>query len=352
MQLNNQKGIAAIIITIIMSLVLTLIALGFTQVSLAQQKDALNSALSTQAFYSAESGVNYEIHQIISNPTSYSSATSTTNTSCQTYTSSVNDLKIGSTQNQWTCLMVNFHPTNLIYNVQNNSAVLIPIKSNQGPIKYLNLSWRDHPYSGSGNNFNSCQSQPNKFVKALSYRCPASVLQVSVLPGQDINSASSQPNTYYLSPSYLSPSYFNQSNWSNGQNSLVQCSSSSSWCNASIPVSGSTIPSTSKNNYQYYLYVVPLYSATKLYVSASFNAQPAEQNPNGYQLYNAQAQIDSTGKGYNVLKRILVTVNTGIGGLNLNNLNTHALFALQTGGSICKQLLVNENTNNVKHECS
>ena len=351
MQLNNQKGIAAIIITIIMSLVLTLIALGFTQVSLAQQKDALNSALSTQAFYSAESGVNYEIHQIISNPTSYSSATSTTNTSCQTYTSSVNDLKIGSTQNQWTCLMVNFHPTNLIYNVQNNSAVLIPIKSNQGPIKYLNLSWRDHP--SSGNIFNNCQSQPNQFfstsstISTNSYNCPASVLQVSILPGQNINSPNSQLVTYYLSPSY-----FNQSNWSNGQNSLVQCSSSSSWCNASIPVSGSTIPSTSKNNYQYYLYVVPLYSATKLYVSASFNAQPAEQNPNGYQLYNAQAQIDSTGKGYNVLKRILVTVNTGIGGLNLNNLNTHALFALQTGGSICKQLLVNENTNNVKHECS
>ena len=345
MKLNNQKGIAAIIITMIMSLVLTLIALGFTQVSLKQQKDALNSALSTQAYYSAESGVNYEIHQIISHPTFYSSATSTTNTNCQQYTSSVNDLKIYSSQNQWTCLMVNFHPTNLIYNVQNNSAVLIPIKSNQGPINYLNLSWRDHPYSG--NNFNSCQSQPNQFVNTLSYRCPASVLQVSVLPGQDINSASSQPNTYYLSPSY-----FNQSNWSNGQNSLIQCSSSSGWCNASIPVSGSIIPSTSKNNYQYYLYVVPLYSTTKLYVSASSNPQLAQQNSNGYQLYNAQAQIDSTGKGYNVLKRILVTVNTGINGLNLNDLNTHALFSLQTGGSICKQLLVNENTNNVRNECS
>ncbi len=345
MKLNNQRGIAAIIITMIMSLVLTLIALGFTQVSLAQQKDALNSALSTQAYYSAESGVNYEIHQIISNPTSYSSATSTTNTSCQTYTSSVNDLKINSSQNQWTCLMVNFHPTNLIYNVQNNSAVLIPIKSNQGSINYLNLSWRDHPYSG--NNFNSCQSQPNQFVNTLSYRCPASVLQVSVLPGQDINSASSQPNTYYLSPSY-----FNQSNWSNGQNSLIQCSSSSGWCNASIPVSGSIIPSTSKNNYQYYLYVVPLYSTTKLYVSASSNPQLAQQNSNGYQLYNAQAQIDSTGKGYSVLKRILVTVNTGINGLNLNDLNTHALFSLQTGSSICKQLLVNENTNNVRNGCS
>ncbi len=341
MKLNNQKGVAAIIITMIMSLVLTLIALGFTQVSLAQQRDALNSALSTQAFYSAESGVNYEIHQIISNPTSYSSATSATNTNCQQYTSSVNYLKNSSSQNQWTCLMVNFHPTNLIYNIQNNSAVLIPIKSNQAPINYLNLSWRNHPSTGS--NFNICQSQQNKFVSVNKYHCPASVLQVSVLSGQNISSINSQANTYYLSPSS-----FNQFNWNNGGNSLIDCAV---WCNASIPVSGSTIPSTSKNNYQYYLYVIPLYSTTKLYVSAGYNPQSAEQTSNGYQLYNAQAQIDSTGKGYNVLKRILVTVNTGIGGLNLNDLNTHGLFALQTGSSICKQLLVNKTTGNTRGPC-
>ena len=340
MKLNNQKGIAAIIITMIMSLVLTLIALGFTQVSLKQQRDALNSALSTQAFYSAESGVNYEIHQIVAHPTNFSLSTNSKN--CQTYSSQVNYLV--SNQNQWTCLMVNFKPSNLIYNVQNDSAVLIPIKSKSIPIHYLNLSWRDHP--SSGNNFNNCQSQPNQFFSTNSYNCPASVLQVSILPGQNINSPNSQLVTYYLSPSY-----FNRQNWSNGQNSLIQCSSGSGWCNASIPVS--VPPPATPSNYQYYLYVVPLYSTTKLYVSASNTPANAEQNPsNDYQLYNAQAQIDSTGKGYNVLKRILVTVNTGVGGLNLNDLNTHALFALQSGGSICKQLLVNQNTGNVRPICS
>jgi len=350
----NQKGIASIIITMIMSLVLTLIALGFTQVSLNQQKEALDSALSTQAFYSAESGVNYQIHEIITNPTQFGA--SFNQSSCQKYPSNqINELN--STQEEWTCLMVNFKPSSLIYNVQNNSAVLVPIKTNHHTnLKYINISWRNHP--SAGKNFNGCQHNTNQFPSTSDYSCPASVLQVSVLPGNQLSNPAATPNNYYLTPS----SSGSTSNWSNGSDNLAQCSSYSGYCNASIPVSGSTISKNSPNDYQYYLYIIPLYSTTKLYVTASSSVETASSQMGGYSLYNAQADIDSTGKGYNVLKRILVTVNTGIEGiggssgntassLNLNQVNTNNQFALQTGGNICKELSYNQNSGSVDDNC-
>jgi len=364
----NQKGIASIIITMIMSLVLTLIALGFTQVSLNQQKQALDSALSTQAFYSAESGVNYGIHEIITDQNQFSA--SFNQSSCQKPSNKINELN--STQDEWTCLMVNL-PRSLIYNVQNNSAVLVPIKTEHNPTKlnYINISWRNHPFAG--NNFNGCQNNTNHFPPTSDYNsnCPASVLQVSVLPGNQLDNLDNpdpELKNYYLTPSSSSSTY----NWSNnGSDNLAHCSSNNGssntgssntgYCNASIPVSGSTIPGNSPNDYQYYLYIIPLYSTTKLYVTAYSSAETASSQM-GYSLYNAQVDIDSTGKGYDVLKRILVTVNTGIGvisgssgntssSLNLNQVNTNNQFALQTGGNICKELSYNPTNYSVDDNC-
>jgi len=341
-----------------MSLVLTLIALGFTQVSLNQQKEALDSALSTQAFYSAESGVNYGIHEIITDQNQFSA--SFNQSRCQKPSNKINELN--STQDEWTCLMVNL-PKSLIYNVQNNSAVLVPIKTNHYTnLNYINISWRNHPFA-SNNNFNGCQNNTNQFPPTSDYNssCPASVLQVSVLPGNQLDNLDNpdpELKNYYLTPSSSSSTY----NWSNnGSDNLAQCSSNTEYCNASIPVSGSTIPKNSPNDYQYYLYIIPLYSTTKLYVTAYSSAETASSQM-GYSLYNAQVDIDSTGKGYDVLKRILVTVNTGIGvisgssgntspSLNLNQVNTNNQFALQTGGNICKELSYNPTTDSVDDNC-
>lgn len=384
MKLDNQKGIASIIITIIMSLVLSLIALGFTQVSLRQQKEALDSALSTQAFYSAESGVNYAVHEIFSNlgpgpgpgpglgpfPLGLGlglnpSRGGSLNSCPYPALSTVNQLNF--TQEEWTCLSVNFTPKSLIYNIQKNSSVLVPIQTNHHNIKYINISWRNHPSSGT--NFSSCQTSPNSFPSIDSYNCPASVLQVSIIDGNQLPQLYNPnfiPYNFYLTPT----SSNSTNNWStNGSDNLVQCSSVSGYCNANINLQsigpiGPNINQTN-NGYQYYLYIVPLYATTKLYVTASGNPKAAvtNNNQNNFSLYHAQVDIDSTGKGYNVLRRILVTVNTGEGAVsganqansssfNLNQLNTNNLFALQTGGNICKQLSYDPNTNSVNDSCS
>ena len=60
----DQKGMAAILITLIMMIVISLIVLGFAQITRHDQQQALDKQLSTEAFYAAESGINDAINAI------------------------------------------------------------------------------------------------------------------------------------------------------------------------------------------------------------------------------------------------------------------------------------------------
>jgi hypothetical protein len=61
---NDQSGLASIFITMILMLVITLIVLGFAAIANRDQKNSLDSQLSTQAFYAAETGINETIRGI------------------------------------------------------------------------------------------------------------------------------------------------------------------------------------------------------------------------------------------------------------------------------------------------
>src|SRR5262245_28445627 len=53
----NQSGMAAIIVTLIIMIVLSLITLGFARIVNREQRQVADRQLNTQAFYAAESGV-------------------------------------------------------------------------------------------------------------------------------------------------------------------------------------------------------------------------------------------------------------------------------------------------------
>ena len=55
---NNEQGLVAIVVTLIIMLVLTLIVTGFAQLARREQREALDRQLASQALYAAESGVN------------------------------------------------------------------------------------------------------------------------------------------------------------------------------------------------------------------------------------------------------------------------------------------------------
>jgi Tfp pilus assembly protein PilX len=55
---DKQAGMVAIMVTMILMIVISLIVVGFAQISRRNQRQALDRQLSTQAFYAAETGVN------------------------------------------------------------------------------------------------------------------------------------------------------------------------------------------------------------------------------------------------------------------------------------------------------
>ncbi|HSX32249.1 MAG TPA: pilus assembly PilX N-terminal domain-containing protein, partial [Candidatus Saccharimonadales bacterium] len=54
----KESGMVAIMVTIILMIVISLIVLGFAQIARRNQRQSLDRQLSTQAFYAAETGVN------------------------------------------------------------------------------------------------------------------------------------------------------------------------------------------------------------------------------------------------------------------------------------------------------
>ncbi len=55
---NEENGFASLVVAFIFIIIMALVTVGFAQVARREQQNALNSQLSTQAYYAAESGVN------------------------------------------------------------------------------------------------------------------------------------------------------------------------------------------------------------------------------------------------------------------------------------------------------
>lgn len=60
----GQQGLVSFMVTLIMMIVITLIVIGFTQVTIRARGEAIDRQLSEQAFYAAESGVNKAVNKI------------------------------------------------------------------------------------------------------------------------------------------------------------------------------------------------------------------------------------------------------------------------------------------------
>src|SRR5687768_8797387 len=102
---HTQQGMAAIFVTMIMMIVISLIVLGFAQVSRREARDSLDRQLSTQAYFAAETGVNDAVEVIKSS----GAGSIPEKTSCE-YSGPEYDASkavIDSTNNvSYTCLLV------------------------------------------------------------------------------------------------------------------------------------------------------------------------------------------------------------------------------------------------------
>lgn len=340
---SNQSGMAAILITMVMMVVISLIVLAFGQISRREQRSALDRQLSTQAFYAAESGVNDAVNAISN---SYLATYPKGKTSCGntdtgppspgnpfTKDSNINVLDSGAGI-EYTCLLINPRPSTLSYTLSQDPATVVPIQTvdtngNHIAPNYVNVSWQNS--SGNITKFSGC---PGNFPKTSQWNtaskpCGASVLRMDIISSEALTGTNSRSNlqndvmTVFLRPysrggtpsiPYSYPVAADQ----NGKIISVGCNSANTYaCNVHI---------TDLDSGLYFLRLQSVYSSDE---SVKITATAS----GGSSLYfsGAQALIDSTGKANDVLRRIQVAVPLSPVSTDNNP------FVIQSTSSVCKR---------------
>jgi len=340
----NQSGMVSFMVTLIMMAVITLIVVGFSQVTHRNQREALDRQLSTQAFYAAESGVNVTKAAISSYLSNSPTAQLATKQTCKNNyqpdsTKPEAPLKdISSEANvRYTCVLVDPNPSTLIYDdlTQGNS-IVVPITTSAA-IDTLSFNWTTQ--SGLTG---SCSSQARSYLPpdAASWNCPFALLRVDLMqvpdPNVTINNVaqlSSNTATMFLTP-YGDNSgtlYNNATGASNASLSFGGAATAyygaASGCSTS-PAANCVVNARLANPLAtYYARITPLYhNVSELVISAKSGVSSVKFN-------GTQAVVDVTGQAQDELRRIQVRV--GLQG----SVDVPA-DAVASSNSICKNFTI------------
>ncbi len=322
----NEVGMVSIMVTMIMIVVISLIVLGFAQVTRNNQRSALDRQLSTQAFYAAETGINDAKTYVRANP-----LTPTTTTCGQFITTAGLTTKSKLTTDgsvAYTCLTVNNNPNTLRFQtVAMGNSIVTPLFSGVN-IPSLTFSWQANSVGSTDSADCSTGSTLPASVGAGAWDCGYGLLRLDLVPDNGASGASglaSQTKTFFFKPSNsatASPS-FNNFTSLGGRGTLanVRCSSVTRTCSASLNMSGAA--STTR----YYARISAVYRALQNVVISSSNPSVG--------FSGAQAIIDSTGKSQDVLRRLQVRMSL------LSNTQVPG-NAIESTGELCKLISVSD----------
>jgi Tfp pilus assembly protein PilX len=336
---NNQSGMAAILISLIMMLVISLIVLGFTQITRHEQQAALTKILSTQALYAAESGVN-DAQNIIA--ADIQSGNIPAKTSCATPDANYNfNPELDPTAGiQYTCLLVNPAPTSLFYSPVTTDQSKIIVVQSKSTFYQLMISWENTDSTGFSCTVTYPKFPPNS---RSDWKCSAGVLRVEIVP---INTPSDE-TVIFLYPTAGVLNGYGTADYTGANGSVYKGScyspntakSMPEWCNAEIKNLNSSLAGG------YYLRVKAIYGNQDVSVMAPPLSTDVTCLPGPSctydELINDQVIVDSTGQAQNVLKRIQARVPD-----NPFDSSHEPDAAIQSSNSICKQFFVTDSHNN------
>lgn len=340
----KQKGMVSIVVTLVMMIVLSLIVISFSQIMRREQRQSLDKQLETQAFYAAESGVNAAIKLL---QTQIAAGTLTSYTTCGTFPVASAPTLDPTTNSAVTCILVNTSPTTLTYSpVPVNTAQVIPINT-AAPINYIEVAWQD-PNAPAGATFPPVSAITPTFPSVGSWSSTgAGVLRIDLVPVTGANTLGPGGNLYtqnqvfflYPMTSLLAnvstsvvaaPGLLNIADSSKGGITSITCNTGSlpNYCLAHIPIQGAYWAASTS----FYMRIVPIYSSASVTITAYSTAA----TPAPLALSGAQAIVDSTGRGADVLKRISVHVPLKPKAVSA----IPNVYAIDVGTSLCKLLSV------------
>jgi hypothetical protein len=329
---SNQSGIVSIIVTMIMMIVITLIVIGFTQVTNRNQREALDSQLGTQAYYAAETGVNDIITSInnglVPTTTGCNSFTARTATGTNITLPRVIQTVGGASTAATTCIMVDPDPTSLeLGNIGPSSSKQWHVLNANGVnFGQLTFSWQADA-GGSGST--TCNLPQYPVPSAWTSTCGYAMLRVDILkwnqaaPVYDAAGLANNTVTLYLKPS-TSSNTVNVGSITSPKAVQGNCNVSGGNCVSNISLAGSAQSS------EYYIRVSAIYESTSKVVLTGKDADTGSRS----RFSQGQFVIDSTGKAQDQIKRIQVRVPYAPSSGSTPN------YALQSTDTICKLLSV------------
>ena len=304
-RVRGEEGIAAILIAMFIMIILTLITLGFARIMRREQRQALDSSLTTQAFYAAESGINDAISAI------NSGALTTDINTC--VSASFPNRTVSATQNaSYSCLLVDQTPSNLEYNqgsITANRSTVIPIEASVPGqyFKTLTISWSSD--DTAPHSFRRCTDTLLDTVS--NWTGDTGLLRFDLVPivtssGNTVTRDSpggliDSTMSAYLNPAKSScagnsPINFASGTSNQGRIYTEHCNVGNTPrdCNMTI-----NLPSTV---HKYMLRVKSMYHNSNMTITGT------DTSDANVSFFGAQKQIDSTGKVSDVVRRLQVRV--------------------------------------------
>lgn len=341
---GQQTGFVSIIVTMIIMVLLSLIVLGFAKVSRREARQGLDRQLASQARYAAESGINDAQKYLQGSGALGANAATTCNSYAVDAASGNEGLLYGDAtiidNISTTCVLVDTTVTDLVYDgVSTNQEVIIPLKSVNGNIQSLFVSWQG---SGATSGYNSANCpaliEKDALVPINDWKCPAGALRVDIVPGGTFSQYGDNAIGVLLYPKVGGPRGPSSAEYPiNGRHIWSECADS-----ATSPRACRVTLSSLSPNSEYYLRIRPVYKSADIYVSAGNTDGTNSADWNGpvspLKLRGAQAMIDSTGRASDVLKRLVARVPACKKG-ELCGVRS-ASFAIQSADTICKRYAV------------
>jgi hypothetical protein len=323
----SQAGMVSIMTTMVLMIVISLIVLGFAQLSRRNQRETLDRQLSSQAFYAAESGVN-DVRELIQGAVAGGTVNipekdGCTDTGTGGFYASLNPDIDTATNVRYTCLLVDPSPEVLRYSDVGTTSLVVPMISASGTnFSEVTIDWQSK-ISGT-NPLTGCPtSTTNAFTPTSSWSCGYGVLRFDLVPvtgaltADSLRTSTMTTFAVPFSSGGVSTAPF-QADTTNNNRRGVTCTSSS--CSLTI---------TGLNRSAYYLRVSSLYRGAAMQISG------ASAGGANLEISGAQVVIDATGKAQDVLRRVQVHVP-----LRASSQNQLSDYAIQSTDAICKRFSV------------
>ncbi len=326
-QNKDQRGLVSFMITLIMMLVISLIVIGFTQVTNRNRREQLDRQLSMEAFYAAESGVNAAAS--IAKASLLTPQGVAAQTTCSGSKYPATPLSINPSVG-YTCVLVTPNVPSIVTNANpltSSIFPLVPVDSAGNAVTPTQLTFSWSTAQGTSATSSGCQTYGQFPKNDASYTCPFGLLRVDLMLGSGGGGGGSaavfaaRTVTLYMQPLASGGSVQTINNFSAPKGLIVgsQYNSTTKTYTATVNLA----PAAQSN--QYYMRITTFYRDSPRIVIAGTNAAGA------INFADAQAIIDVTGKAQDVLRRVQVT-------LPLNQYTSITPEgAVQSVAGVCKQ---------------